>query len=141
MKTCFKCHRDKPLKEFYKHPMMGDGHLGKCKECTKSDVRKHRAENEAPREYDRRRYREDPKRKTHIQETGRRWAENYPEKRNAHYAVNNAVRDGRLEKTACVGCGATERVHGHHEDYSKPLDVIWMCAKCHNRYHHAKGWF
>ena len=38
MKTCFKCHLTLPLSEFYHHPRMKDGHLGKCKECTKKDV-------------------------------------------------------------------------------------------------------
>ena len=37
MKKCFKCGVEKPLTEFYVHPKMGDGHLGKCKDCTKKD--------------------------------------------------------------------------------------------------------
>ena len=53
-KTCFKCLITKPLADFYKHPQMGDGHLNKCKECTKKDVREHREKNlEALLEYDR----------------------------------------------------------------------------------------
>ena len=44
-KICFKCQRALSISEFYVHRGMADGHLGKCKDCTKRDVRKHRTEN------------------------------------------------------------------------------------------------
>lgn len=48
-----------------------------------------------------------------------------------------AVRHGHLERRPCYVCGATEDVDGHHTDYTKPLDVIWLC-KPHHREEHRK---
>ncbi len=54
MKKCFKCGDEKPISEFYVHKVMADGHLGKCKECTKFDATMHRLANlDRVREYDR----------------------------------------------------------------------------------------
>jgi len=39
-KICFKCGELKSLDDYYKHSKMGDGHLNKCKECTKKDADK-----------------------------------------------------------------------------------------------------
>jgi hypothetical protein len=62
-----------------------------------------------------------------------RYAEENPLKIVARNAVNNALRDGRIEKTPCE-CGETE-VEAHHEDYNHPLNVDWMCIKCHKKLH------
>ena len=54
MKICFKCGQQKELNQFYKHPQMLDGHLGKCKECSKKDVRENYAvKKDKYHEYDR----------------------------------------------------------------------------------------
>lgn len=52
------------------------------------------------------------------------------EKIGARTALNNAIRDGRVVRGTCRDCGAPE-AHGHHHDYSKPLDVIWLCTEHH----------
>ncbi len=135
MKTCFKCNREKPLSEFYKHAETADGYLGKCKTCTKLDVRTHRRINGSVREYDRRRYHENPIRRHHTLVNAKKWQKNNPDGYRAHYLVSNAIRDGRLFKGLCEVCGTTENINAHHEDYSKPLGVIWLCATHHHRHH------
>ena len=133
-KKCFKCGGVKPRTEFYRHNRMADGLLGKCKECTKADVRKHRCENDSVREYDRRRG------NRQSAEYRRRYKERFPAKSKAQNAVNNAVRDGRLAKPdCCQECGSTFAIHGHHDDYAKPLEVRWLCALCHRRWHSEHG--
>ena len=65
-KVCFKCGSLLPIDEFYKHPQMGDGHLGKCKTCNKKDVQENYRKRKAQyAEYERRRF-QDPDRKEKI---------------------------------------------------------------------------
>ncbi len=53
------------------------------------------------------------------------------------YAVSKAIKQGRIErKEHCEWCGSIRHVSAHHEDYSKPLEVIWLCIKCHTARHH-----
>ena len=51
----------------------------------------------------------------------------------AHAAVRAALKRGDLIRpNICSDCGATSpSLHGHHADYSKPLEVEWLCASCH----------
>jgi ribosomal protein S27AE len=51
-------------------------------------------------------------------------------KDNARDAVGRALRSGKLEKMPCTRCGSLT-VEAHHHDYSKPLEVVWMCRRCH----------
>lgn len=66
----------------------------------------------------------------------RRSMERHPEKWAARRQVRDAVRAGRLVKLPCSHCGDA-RSNGHHEDYAKPLDVVWLCRKCHDAEHAA----
>ncbi len=64
------------------------------------------------------------------------WNSRWPEKRRAAVAVNNAIRDGRMQRQPCTICG--ERAQAHHEDYARPLHVVWLCVK-HHQDAHARG--
>jgi len=144
-KACFKCGQVKPLPAFYKHKQMADGYLNKCKECARSDARairerridywrardRERGSRQTP-EF-RRKYYEENKDKIAI--SRKKWREANKQKRKASNAVNNAVRDGKLIKQPCERCGATDNVHGHHEDYNKPLAVVWLCPVHHGERH------
>lgn len=60
----------------------------------------------------------------------------YPEKAKAYRAINNAIARGLMTKpTNCARCLSVGLVEGHHPDYSNPLEVIWLCRKCHNKEH------
>ena len=131
MKTCFKCNAEKPLTEFYRHPMMGDGYLGKCKECNKKDVREnYEKRREQYLEYDRRRYRESAKRRAGIKASQKR----YPERDKARIKLRTEVAAGRIIRQPCEVCGE-KKVDAHHEDYAKPLEVRWLCRKHHMQHH------
>jgi ribosomal protein S27AE len=150
-KVCFKCNEEKPLSEFYKHKEMLDGHLNKCKECNKKDVRENRERNiEYYKEYDKLRFQNDPRvkdRNTRYanSENGKKvgnlakikWAKNNIIKRSASYIINNAVRDGKIIKPiVCSNCGLeNKRIHGHHDNYNYPMVVRWLCPKCHVAWH------
>lgn len=134
-KTCFKCGTHKPLDDFYAHPMMGDGHLGKCKECTKRDARAHRAANiERFREYDTAR-KTLPHRVASRVRVTEEWRLKHPDRRLAQQKVAYAIQTGALKQEPCWVCGET-KVHAHHPDYSHPLSVVWLCAEHHKQAHH-----
>lgn len=120
MKMCFKCCKTLPLDEFYKHKQMGDGHLNKCKECTKKDVK--------------------GSNKSYCNivwgdgKASAAWIKRNPLKRSAQNKLARAIRSGDLKKEPCEICGKSG-AHAHHDDYRKPLDVRWLCPKHHAQIH------
>lgn len=130
-KICFKCKQEKPLGEFYKHPRMADGRLNKCKACNRRDVAENRLKRiEYYREYDRKR--------------GARSGFNVskdPTKMRARSKAIRAIRSGKIPRPErCAACAERTRLHAHHDDYTKPLEVIFLCPVCHKERHRKLGW-
>lgn len=61
----------------------------------------------------------------------------YPERYRAYVIYRRALNQGSLVRQPCEKCGSVKDIHGHHEDYSKPLEVRWLCKKHHEMEHGA----
>lgn len=145
MKLCRKCKLFKNIDEFRKTRRKKDGLQDWCKDCCKKydklyytknkDKRNRQARNWAINNPEKRfiiekKYRESEKGKKALYENCKKYSKKYPNRRNSY----NKVRRN-LKKQPCEMCGNTDKVEAHHEDYEKPLDVIWLCSKHHKEIH------
>lgn len=86
-----------------------------CRKCHTERLKKYRKEN--------------PQK---IYEIVQRSIKKHQHKQNARIKVRNALLSGKLIRpTVCTVCDKEGSIEGHHEDYSKPLDVVWVCRPCH----------
>lgn len=128
---------------------MADGHVNKCKECNKKDVTKNREDNvEYYRDYDksrsnlshrveaRKEYAKTEVGAQNVQKAKGSYIKRNPKIRTAHNAVSNAIRDGKLTRgSCCESCSQGLVTEAHHCDYNKPLEVMWLCDRCHKDWH------
>lgn len=129
MKTCTVCGTTPPVDPY-------DGVPNRCRSCHCAEMK--RLRREAPDKFSaRERARYVGARREKILASGKARRAIPGPKRDAQTAVGHAVRDGRLLKpSACSKCGRSGvRLEGHHDDYSRPLDVVWLCCRCHRRHH------
>ena len=63
-----------------------------------------------------------------------KWQSANPKATWAHAALRSGLKRGLLERRPCEVCG-DEPADGHHDDYSRPLDVRWLCRKHHKALH------
>ena len=143
MKICIRCKKSKQECEYYVHKKMSSGFLNKCKSCCKEQNNANRKNNiEHYREYDVDRYydngpRDSNRNKESVRIARRRWDKKNRHKKYAHQKVKRAVDKGILIKpNSCSMCSDSGvPIEGHHSDYDKPLDVMWLCRTCHGRQH------
>lgn len=151
MKRCYLCKLEKPLDEFHKCATRKDGLQTKCIPCQREYQRIRRSTAEG-KEYDRirrkiynsklstkelrkeaqRRYRATDYGKSKTKERSLRFRQTQTFKVAAHSKFKSAIKSGLISRQPCEICGKSP-ADGHHFDYSKPLDVRWLC-----RLHHAK---
>lgn len=116
-----------------------------CKPCVRARVRANRlANHEYYKAYDRVRYYDAGYRGAPTAEAVKRgnraWQRRNRHKRLAHSRVGHAIDKGMLVRpAACQSCCAAGPVDAHHHDYSKPLEVTWLCEPCHGQHHRKYG--
>lgn len=126
VKTCFKCGRKLPLSSFYKHPQMRDGHLNKCKDCTKQDVYRNYDKKSQVQEW--------------VEKERRRGRQKYhrlgycvraQELRKAKERNFKCMKDVRRDITAQL---SSDR-ELHHWDYNQRYNLILLDKRLHHRLH------
>jgi hypothetical protein len=145
MKKCIKCGEEKNNDSFYKwYKKTGTtGHRNDCIKCVLLVNNRYRKEKKDLLKSKRRirtgakpkKYCTDPIQKKRNEDMYRS-ARKYPEKTLARSFLSYYVKKGKIVKPdSCEICFEKTKVEGHHQDYSKPLEVKWLCKRCHTDIH------
>lgn len=131
---CRLCGHEGLLEDFEKD---GKRRRSRCRKCSNERARDYYARHTDERRAKAKEYEKTyarPRRKNIPYAEKKRL---FPEKTRAQVLVGIAVESGKLVRPAeCSECGGSAgRIHGHHEDYSRPLDVEWLCHDCHMKRH------
>ena len=122
MLKCCKCKKEYPKDMVYSTKQTHfNTRQHSCKSCKTEATTKRRHEG---------------KRKKSELEASKRAYQNHKVKWIARAKIRYAVKIGKIKKPKkCEVCERIKPVQGHHEDYSKPLEVIWLCSGCHADVH------
>ena len=139
LKRCSACGTFKSRHEFSVDRRAADGLNSRCKVCYNAYMRAYQAAHRAERKAaDERHY---AKHRDTILRRHRRWDAEHPLAVAARSAVSGAVHAGRLVKPdSCEQCGWSGLwLDAHHDDYTRPLSVRWLCRSCHRLLHYQEA--
>jgi len=145
MKSCSKCRETKPFLEFFKNRHAKDGYCSWCKSCMLASNKTYR-QTEKGKKVIRKakaKYRHTPKGKAARCSSSARFDALNPNQVKAKYAVNHAVRVGRLPRAntqCCHYCPNPARHYHHWRGYEPEhwMDVLPVCVGCHRKEHIRK---
>jgi hypothetical protein len=105
-----------------------------CRACRTLAFREWRVQNPEACRAGKREYFSQPVVREQNRERWRAYRAHNREKVRARKLLEDAIRHGRLTRQPCERCG-TPNAEGHHEDYSRPFEVRWLCKSCHTLLH------
>lgn len=132
-KTCSRCKLTLPLEAFGPDKRAPTGLAYYCRACARAAVARSKLAHGPYASNDRERDAL-PHRREALARRGAVIRRAHPERSAAVRKVHRAVARGLLVKAPCAVCGES-RVEGHHPDYTRPLDVIWLCPSHHRKLH------
>lgn len=133
MKICSCCKQPQPFSNFQQRKLSKDGLTASCKSCLK--IRDKNRENDQ-RRAQRRLYQKTEKGKIAHKKAMQIYKERNPLKRAAHIIIGNYVKNKKIiPEIFCSICNSDKKIEAHHDDYTKPLDVRWLCECCHKEWH------
>ena len=135
VKQCRKCKEDKPLSDFHKHPTNKGGLQAYCKACSNLARRAYqRKYHYKPQKGIKKKLWADPKSRAMLKAWKEKFHKERPQEARAQWKLQAEVKLGRIKRGNCEQCGQPN-AHAHHDDYSKPLEVRWLCNKHHRELH------
>lgn len=133
-KKCSKCLLIYSSYLFPKDRQKVDGIYPACKECCRKRNRRYACSHTTLIKEKYKDIYKTPKEKERLRNLAEIMRKKYPEKMMARRQVFLALSRGSITKEICECC-SDSKVHAHHEDYSKPLEVRWLCGKHHRELH------
>lgn len=125
MIKCITCKLWKEEDEFYEDGANKDLCRHECKSCVIERSKKYYKAHKHDAYYIKQRV-----------EVKKRYYRLNKEKFEAHRTVRSAIKKGLIIKPElCSGCGEKKKLEGHHQDYKRKLEVIWLCRDCHKKLH------
>ena len=152
-KTCSMCFKEKPISMFGRRPDSKIGYKSACKPCSNKNTKKWREKNP---KYHKNYFHNH---KDYFRLHSRKFRENHPgcyegrcekekehrkylyilnkKKVQAHRTANIYLYKNNIKKLPCFSCSINENIEMHHQDYSKPLEVAFLCKSCHRMLHYG----
>ena len=150
-KTCSKCKKQKDIEEFFRLKTGEEKRRSNCKKCdnirnkkavkkyrqSEKGIEKRRARQRSEKHKERvKKYLSNPKALKLTRASKAKWEKNNKIKKRAHAAIREMIKKGTIQRSKkCSKCGLKGKIEGHHKDYNKPKEYIWICKACHTAIH------